>query len=121
MEYLHMDTWGPARVPSYGGARWLYTITDAKSKMSWVFFTKTKSAYERFRCFEEFRARYENLTGRKIKYIRVNNGSEFLGIFSEKLKQWAIKVDETVIHTPEQNGVVERLNGTLLETARALL
>jgi hypothetical protein len=53
LQLLHMDLWGPSRIESSGGSRYLYTITDDFSRYSWVFPIKRKSdAFESFKTFQ---------------------------------------------------------------------
>ncbi|GJX80863.1 retrovirus-related pol polyprotein from transposon TNT 1-94 [Tanacetum coccineum] len=64
----------------------------------------------------------ENQTGRKIKRLRTDNGLEFCSSeFNEFCRDEGIARHYTVRYTPQQNGVVERLNITLLERTRCLL
>ena len=63
----------------------------------------------------------ENRTGRRLKTIRSNNGTEYTeGDFKEFCDQEGIVRHWTVRDTPQQNGVAEGLNRTLLEKARCM-
>jgi transposase InsO family protein len=63
----------------------------------------------------------ENQTGRKIKCLRTDNGTKYRdGDFLKFCEEHGIKRHFTVRKTPQQNGVVERLNRTIIETARCL-
>uniref|UniRef100_A0A2N9ID98 CCHC-type domain-containing protein n=1 Tax=Fagus sylvatica TaxID=28930 RepID=A0A2N9ID98_FAGSY len=63
----------------------------------------------------------ENQTGRKIKCLRTDNGTEYRdGDFLKFCEEHGIKRHFTVRKTPQQNGVAERLNRTITETARCL-
>uniref|UniRef100_A0A2N9IUP8 CCHC-type domain-containing protein n=1 Tax=Fagus sylvatica TaxID=28930 RepID=A0A2N9IUP8_FAGSY len=63
----------------------------------------------------------ENQTGRKIKCLRTDNGTEYKdGDFLKFCEEHGIKRHFTVRKTPQQNGVAERLNRTITETARCL-
>ena len=64
----------------------------------------------------------ENQTGKKIKRLRTDNGLEFCSSeFDEFCHSEGIARHHTVKDTPQQNGVAERLNQTLLERARCML
>eukprot|EP00253_Pinus_taeda_P022956 PITA_22956 len=64
----------------------------------------------------------ENQTRKRIKIIRSDQGGEYrLGEFMDFYKQHGIVQQFTVPHTPQQNGVVERKNKTLVECARSML
>jgi transposase InsO family protein len=121
LEILHSDIWGPARIATFKGLRWVLTIIDLKSRMSWIFLLETKSAYEAFEKFEEFKAHIEKVTKKSICFLRTDNGKEYLGPFENRLALWGIKHQTTSDYTPEMNGLAERLNRTLLETTRALM
>ncbi|CAL8118972.1 unnamed protein product [Prunus armeniaca] len=69
------DVWGPAPTKSNGGARYFVTFMDDFSRKVWVYFMKQKS--EVFAKFKEWKTETENQTGRKIKYLRSDNGGEY--------------------------------------------
>ena len=59
---------------------------------------------------------------RKIKCLRTNNGGEFCSTeFDRFCKDYGIERHKTTPYTPQQNGVVERMNRTLTERARSML
>ena len=62
-----------------------------------------------FDIFKQFRDLVEKSTGRFIKFLRIGNGIEFT---SKEFDN---------VYTPQQNGVVERMNMTLLERERSML
>ena len=64
----------------------------------------------------------ENFIGKRVKILRTDNGGEFTSkAFEAHLKACGIRHELTIPKTPEQNGVAERLNRTLVETTRAML
>eukprot|EP00253_Pinus_taeda_P025873 PITA_25873 len=75
-----------------------------------------------FSVFKQFRALVENNTGRTIKCLRTDNGGEFTSKeFDSYCKDAGIETHKTTVYTPQQNGVAERMNRTLLERARSML
>uniref|UniRef100_A0A2N9EUJ4 CCHC-type domain-containing protein n=1 Tax=Fagus sylvatica TaxID=28930 RepID=A0A2N9EUJ4_FAGSY len=119
LDYVHSDIWGPVRTPSKGGAQYFMSFTDDYSRKAWVYFLKNKS--EAFAKFKIWKAEVENQTGRKIKCLRIDNGTEYRdGDFLKFCEEHGIKRHFTVRKTPQQNGVAERLNRTITETARCL-
>ena len=61
-------------------------------------------------------------TGNKLKALRSDNGGEYLSQeFKDYLKEEGVRHELTVAKTPEQNGVAERMNRTVVETARCML
>jgi transposase InsO family protein len=120
LDYLHADCWGPAQQPSLGGTLYFLSVIDDCSRMVWVFLMKHKS--ESFQNFKEWKLMIENQVGRKIKTLRTDNGLEFCSKeFDQFCKNEGIARHHTIRHTPQQNGVAERMNRTLLERTRCLL
>jgi transposase InsO family protein len=72
--------------------------------------------------FIKFRAEAENSTGQHIKILRSDRGGEFLArSFQKVCEEAGIKHQFTAPYTPQQNGVVERKNRSVMEMARSLL
>ena len=64
----------------------------------------------------------EKSSGRKLKTLRSDNGGEYTSNkFEAYLKSEGICHECTIPKTPEQNGVAERLNRTLVESSRSML
>ena len=64
----------------------------------------------------------ENQIEKKIKRLRTDNGLEFYSTeFNQFCKDAGIARHHTIRYTPQQNGVAERMNQTLLERARCML
>ncbi|MCQ7691360.1 DDE-type integrase/transposase/recombinase, partial [Salmonella enterica] len=120
LDYIHSDLWGPAHVQSKGGARYMLTFIDDYSRKVWVYFLKHKN--DVFLTFKQWKALIEKQTGKQIKRLRTDNGMEFCeGDFDEFCKNEGIVRHRTVRMTPQQNGVAERMNRTLLERARCMI
>nr|GFC38388.1 putative ribonuclease H-like domain-containing protein [Tanacetum cinerariifolium] len=97
-----------------------HVITDDYSRFSWVFFLASKD--ETVSVLKTFIIGLENLLSLKVKIIRCDNGTEFKNANLNKfcaLK--GIKREFSVPRTPQQNGIAERKNRTLIEAARTLL
>jgi hypothetical protein len=72
--------------------------------------------------FQEFKAQVENLTGRKIKVLRSYNGGEYTSRdFSDLCIEVGIKREYTIPYNPQQNGVAERKNGSIVEATKAMI
>ncbi|KAG8473502.1 hypothetical protein CXB51_035665 [Gossypium anomalum] len=114
LEYIHSYLWGPSRVPSRGGANYMLTFIDDFSRKVWAFFLKQKS--DVFSAFKSWKIMIEKQTGKQIKYLRTDNGLEFCSDeFNRLCKSERIIRHLTVRHTPQQNGVAERMNRTIME------
>ncbi|GKA90511.1 putative ribonuclease H-like domain-containing protein [Tanacetum coccineum] len=71
---------------------------------------------------KNFISKIENVVDKKVKIIRCDNGTEFKNrVMSEVCKQKGIKREFSVARTPQQNGVAERRNRTLIKVARTML
>lgn len=107
-------------VNSLGGSRFYLVLEDDFSRMVFVYFLKHKN--QALSCFKEFKIMAENQTNVKIKTLRTDNGGEFCSLLFEKfLTDNGIIHQKTNPYTPQQNGMSERMNRTLVEKARCLL
>ena len=120
LELVHSDVCGPINVPSMGGSRYFITFIDDFSRYHTVYALKQKN--EALDKFKEFAERAENRFGYRIKGIRTDNGGEYISDdFETYLKKCGIDHEPTIPYTPQQNGVAERANRSLVETVRCLL
>nr|GEW93198.1 putative ribonuclease H-like domain-containing protein [Tanacetum cinerariifolium] len=96
------------------------TVTDDFTRFTWTFFFKTKN--ETSGILRNFITEIENMKDLKVKIIRCDNGSEFrnkeMNAFCSRKR---IKREFSNARTPQQNGVAERRNMTLIEAARSML
>ncbi|GJY12245.1 retrotransposon protein, putative, ty1-copia subclass [Tanacetum coccineum] len=91
-----------------------------KSRGVWVYILRFK--HEAFGKFKEWKQLVENQTGRTVKKLRTDNGLEFCNREFEQLCiESGIARHLTVAGTPQQNGVAERMNRTLMDKVRCLL
>ncbi|CAM9000445.1 unnamed protein product [Rhodiola kirilowii] len=120
LDYVHADLWGPEGHETHGGNKYFMSIVDDFSRFVWTFLLKSKS--DAFSKFKDWKALEENQTSCKLKALRTDNGLEFCNDeFDSFCKSCGILRHKTVRATPQQNGVAERMNRTLLEKVRALL
>ena len=120
LELLHTDLCGPIHVESLGGRQYFLTITDDFSRYKTVYFLKRKE--EALGIFQDYVNKMENFTESKVKSARSDNGGEYISNeFLDYCAQKGIHHEFSNPYTPEQNGVSERLNRTLLESARSML
>jgi hypothetical protein len=103
-----------------GGSLYYVIFIDDYSRKTWLYPLKTKD--EVFSKFQEFKAEIENLTNKKIKTLRTDNGGEYTSKeFVAFCKSAGIRRELIVPHNPQQNGVAERKNKSIEETVKALL
>nr|GEV97692.1 copia LTR rider [Tanacetum cinerariifolium] len=102
------------------GKRYFLSIFDDYSRRVWVYMLGFK--YEAFGKFKEWKQLVENQTGRTVKKLRTDNGLEFCNWEFEQLcNESGIARHLIVIRTPQQNGLAERMNRTLIDKVRCLL
>ncbi|WVZ25126.1 hypothetical protein V8G54_003670 [Vigna mungo] len=119
-EYVHADLWGPARTLTHGGGAYFLSIIDDFSRRVWIYVLKNKS--ETFQKFKEWHTQIENQLGCRLKCLRTDNGLEFVSEeFNGFCKEKGIRRHRTVVGTPQQNGLAERMNRTILERVRCML
>ncbi|GJR39601.1 putative ribonuclease H-like domain-containing protein [Tanacetum coccineum] len=117
---LHMDLFGPTFVSSLMHKKYCLVVTDDYSRFTWVFFLATKD--ETSEILKNFIKEIENLVDKKVKIIRCDNGTEFKNkVMDDFCREKGIRREYSVARTPQQNGVAERRNRTLIEAARTML
>ncbi|GJY65504.1 putative ribonuclease H-like domain-containing protein [Tanacetum coccineum] len=117
---LHIDLFGPTFVSSLMHKKYCLVVIDDYSRFSWVFFLTTKD--ETSEILKFFIKEVENLVDKKVKIIRSDNGTEFKNkVMDDFCREKGIKREYSVARTPQQNGVAERKNRTLIEAARTML
>ena len=105
---------------SLNGAEYFLSFIDDKTRYVWVCILKTKDQV--FEKFLEWKSMAERSTGKKLQILRTDNGGEFTSKeFQAYLKTEGVRHELTVPKNPEQNGVAERMNRTLVEATRAML
>jgi transposase InsO family protein len=120
LELLHMDLFGLIAYISIGGSKYCLVIVDDYSRFTWMFFLQEKSQTQE--TLKGFLRRVQNEFGLRIKKIRSDNGTKFESSQIEGfLEDEGINHEFSSPYTPQQNGVVERKNRTLLDMARIML
>jgi hypothetical protein len=120
IDYIHSNVWGSSPTVSLGGSSYFVTFIDDYSMKVWVYLLKIK--VDVFNTFKQFMALVENNIDRSIKCLRKDNGGEFTSVeFENYSKEVGIERHMTTIYTLQQNGVVERMNMTLLERVGSML
>nr|GEU84963.1 hypothetical protein [Tanacetum cinerariifolium] len=120
LQLLHMDLCGPMRVASINGKRYVLVIVNDYSRYTWTHFLRSKD--ETPEVLIDFLRLVQRGLQAQVRVVRTDKGTEFL---NQTLH--AYFVAEGILHqmsvarTPEQNGVVERRNRTLVEAARTML
>ncbi|OAJ38664.1 hypothetical protein BDEG_22572 [Batrachochytrium dendrobatidis JEL423] len=116
---LHMDLEGPFHDTALGGYKYYLIIVDDYSRYSHLYPMISKD--QTFQRFKEHVAAVELSKGLPVRAIRTDNGGEFTSsAFQQFLKLKGIAVQRTTPYTPQQNGVAERKNRTIVSAVRAM-
>nr|GFC59927.1 putative ribonuclease H-like domain-containing protein [Tanacetum cinerariifolium] len=117
---LHMDLYGPMRVESVNGKKYILVIVGDYSRFIWVKCLRSKDEAPNF--IIKFLKMIQVRLKVPVRRIRTNNGTEFVNqTLREYYKQVGISHETSVARSLQQNGVIKRRNRTLIEAARTML
>lgn len=120
LDFIHLDVCGPMQTTTPSGKRYILTFIDDYSKFTAVYLIKEK--LEIFGKFKEFTEMCKTMFNRKPKITRTNRGGEYMSTkFIKFLNQEDICYQRTAPYSPQQNGVAERKNRTLIKMARCMI
>lgn len=120
LELLYVDLCGPITPDSNAGNKYFFLLIDDFSRVMWVSMLKRKS--EAKDMLRKFIVQVENETNHKIKALRSDRGGEFLAQEFESIcEEKGIKRFFIAPYSPQQNGVVEHRNRTVMNMPRSLL
>ncbi|XP_033138570.1 uncharacterized protein LOC103844422 isoform X1 [Brassica rapa] len=120
LELVHGDLCGPITPSTRPGNKYVFVLIDDHTRYMWTTLLKEKS--EVFEKFKRFKAMVEKESKQKVQTFRTDRGGEFTSQeFNEFCAQAGIQRHLTAPYTPQQNGVVERRNRTLMEMTRSIL
>ncbi|KAA0060254.1 gag/pol protein [Cucumis melo var. makuwa] len=120
LELVHSDLCGPMNVKARGEFEYFITFTDDYSRYGYVYLMQHKS--EALEKFKEYKAEVENALSKTIKTFRSDRGGEYMDLkFQNYLMECEILSQLSAPGTPQQNGVSERRNRTLLDMVRSMI
>ena len=129
LEIIHTDICGPFDAPSFSGEKYFITFIDDFSHYTYIYLLHEKSQY--VDALEVYINEIERQLDRKVKIIRSDRGGEYYGKYNKSgqcsgpfakfLERRGICAQYTMPGTPEQNGVAERRNRTLLDMVKSML
>ena len=112
-----MNLCGPMRVQSINRKRYVLVVVDDYSRFTWVKFLRSKD--EAPEIIIKLIKQLQVSLNKTVRFVRTDNGTEFV---NQQLTQFyeniGITHQRSVPRMPQQNGVVERRNRTLVEAAR---
>ncbi|GJZ04197.1 retrovirus-related pol polyprotein from transposon TNT 1-94 [Tanacetum coccineum] len=113
---MHMDLCGPMHVASVNGKKYILVIVDDYSRFIWVKFLASNDEASDF--IIKFLKMIQVRLNAVVRNIRTDNGTEFVNqTLRDYYEQVGISHETSVTQTPQQNGVVERRNRTLVKAA----
>ncbi|GKE18184.1 zinc finger, CCHC-type containing protein [Tanacetum coccineum] len=111
---------GPISPPTPTGKKYIFLLVDDYSRYMWVYFLSTKD--EAFDTFKEYKKMIENELKTTLKMLRTNQRGEVTSNeFTQYCKENGIAQQLTAPYLPQQNGVVERRNMTIMSTTRCMM
>ena len=117
---VHSDVCGKIQKKSLSGAEYFVTFIDGKSRFVWFYTLKHKS--EVFEKLTEWKSVVGKSSSMKVKVLRTDNEGEYTSKeFEQYPKKQGTQHELTVPKIPQQNGVAERMNKTLVETMRSIV
>ncbi|GJU57429.1 retrovirus-related pol polyprotein from transposon TNT 1-94 [Tanacetum coccineum] len=120
LQLLHMDLCGPMRVESFNGKKYVLVIVDDYSRYTWTHFLRSKD--ETPGVLIDFLTLVQRGLHAQVTTVRTDKGTKFLNkTLHAFFAKEGIRHETSTARTPEQNGVVERRNRTLVEAARTML
>ena len=129
LEIIHTDICGPVPVTSVDGFDSFITFTDDFSRYGHIYPIRDRS--ESLDKFKIYKAEVENQHDIKIKVVRSDRGGEYYGRhaqfgqipgpFAKYLEENGIIAQYSTPGEPQQNGVAERRNRTLMDMVRSML
>ncbi|WVZ81780.1 hypothetical protein U9M48_029122 [Paspalum notatum var. saurae] len=120
LDLVHGDLCGPVSPATHGGRRYFLLFVDDVSRYMWLVLLTRKD--EVAGAIKKFQAGVEVETGRKLRVLRTDRGGEFTAVtFEEYCTEKGVHRQLTAPYSPQQNGVVERRNQTVMAMARCLL
>jgi len=120
LELVHGDLCGPVTPATPAGNRYILLLVDDATRFMWAVLLPSKDAAAE--AIKKVKVAAEVESGRKLKVLRTDNGGEFtVAEFTAYCADEGIKRHFSAPYSPQQNGVVERRNQTVVAMARALL
>ena len=120
LDLVHGDLCGPVTPATHGGRSYFLLLVDDVSRYMWLVLLSSKG--EAAGAIKKFQAGVEVETGRKLRALRTDRGGEFNSVtFGEYCAVKGVQRQLTAPYSPQQNGVVERRNQTVMAMARCLL
>ncbi|KAI3664951.1 hypothetical protein L6452_43565 [Arctium lappa] len=120
LDLILVDLCGPMKTKSIGKKKYVLVVVDDYSRYTWVKFLKSKD--ETPEILINLIKIIQTNKQKQVKVVRSDNGTEFKNSTLQAFyDDQGIQQQFSAARTPQQNGVVDRRNRTLVEAARSML
>ncbi|TYK19615.1 gag/pol protein [Cucumis melo var. makuwa] len=120
LKLIHSDLCGSMNVKARGDFEYFISFIDDYSRYGYLYLMEHKS--EALEKLKEYKDEVENLLSKKIKILRSDRGGEYMDLrFQDYMIEHRIQSQLSAPGTPQQNGVSERRNRTLLDMVRSMM
>nr|GEV44241.1 zinc finger, CCHC-type [Tanacetum cinerariifolium] len=120
LDLVYGDLCGPISPATHSGKKLIFLLVDDCTCFMWAYFLTSKD--QALSTFKEFRQQIEMEIRMKLRMLRIDRGCEFTSNeFTKYCKEKGIARQLTAPYSPQQNGVVERRNRTVLSTTRSMM
>ncbi|GJZ99955.1 retrovirus-related pol polyprotein from transposon TNT 1-94 [Tanacetum coccineum] len=120
LQLLHMDLCGPMRVESINGNKYVLVIVNDYSEYTWTHFLRSKD--ESPAVLIDLLTLVQRGIHVQVRTVRTDKGTKFLNkTLHAYFAKEGIRQETSTARTPEQNGIVERRNRTLVKAAQTML
>lgn len=120
LDLIHTDLCGPMQTQTPGKKRYILTIIDDYSRYTEVFLLRSKDETAGY--IKDYIQKVKTQFDKRPKFIRSDQGKEYINAeLKTFLKQEGIQVQYTAAYSPQQNGVAERKNRSLMKMARCMI
>ncbi|GJY53377.1 zinc finger, CCHC-type containing protein [Tanacetum coccineum] len=120
LDLVYGDLCGPISPATHSGKKLIFLLVDDCTRFMWAYFLTSKD--QALSTFKEFRQKIEMEMRMKVRMLRTDRGGEFTSNeFTRYCKENGIARQLTAPYSPQQNGVVERRNRTVLSTTRSMM
>jgi transposase InsO family protein len=120
LELIHSDIYRPMNVKARHGALYFLTFIDDYTRYGYVQLIAHR--YEALDCFKHFVTEVQNQHEKSLKTLRTNYERKYLfDQFKDLCEEKGIHKQLTIPNTPQQNGVAERRNRTLLDMVISMM
>jgi transposase InsO family protein len=120
MELVHGDLCGPISLATSRGNKYFLLLVDDLSRYMWIAMIPSKDLAAT--AIKDIQAWAEGESGLKLKALHTDRGGEFTVMkFTDYCAAEGMHRPHTMPYSPQQNGIIECQNRTVVATAKSML